>query len=123
MVIKNEDVKPATINPDLLVRFVDFAQDLYGKRQVPQLLQRGTNSALVSFSFENKLIYPNLTWELLVLVLIILLRSFLVWFSETIAIKSATIAKSQLRTAVMKHAQALGPVAINKFRANKLTNT
>ena len=80
-------------------------------------------SKLVSFSFENKLIYPNLTWELLVLVLIILLRSFLVWFSETIAIKSATIAKSQLRTAVMKHAQALGPVAINKFRANKLTNT
>ena len=80
-------------------------------------------SKLVSFSFENKLIYPNLTWELLVLVLIILLRSFLVWFSETIAIKSATIAKSQLRTAVMKHAQALGPVAINKFRVNKLTNT
>lgn len=80
-------------------------------------------SKMVSFSFENKLIHPDLNKELLIIVLIALLRSFLVWFSETIAIKSATIAKSQLRNEVMKHAQVLGPVAINKFRVNKLANT
>jgi len=56
LLIKNEDVKSSTINPDLLVRFVDFSQDLYGKRQVPQLLQRGTDSALVSFSLDDNFI-------------------------------------------------------------------
>jgi DNA polymerase-3 subunit beta len=49
IVFKDEDVKPATFNPDLLVRFVDVSEDLYGKRQIPHVLQRGTQSAIVSF--------------------------------------------------------------------------
>jgi DNA polymerase-3 subunit beta len=49
LVFKDEDVKPATFNPDLLVRFVDLSEDLYGKRQIPMILQRGTQSAIVSF--------------------------------------------------------------------------
>jgi DNA polymerase-3 subunit beta len=49
LVFKDEDIKPATFNPDLLVRFVDVSEDLYGKRQIPHVLQRGTQSAIVSF--------------------------------------------------------------------------
>ena len=49
MVIKDEDVKPATFNPDLLVRFVDVSEELYGKRQIPMVLQRGSQSSIVSF--------------------------------------------------------------------------
>ena len=49
MVIKDEDVKPATFNPDLLVRFVDVSEELYGKRQIPMVLQRGNQSSIVSF--------------------------------------------------------------------------
>ena len=78
---------------------------------------------LVTFAFENKQIFPNLSNELFTLILIVIARSFLVWFNEYFAIKSASIAKSQLRQAVMKHAQELGPVAINKFRVNHLANT
>lgn len=78
---------------------------------------------LVTFAFENKQVFPNLSNELFTLILIVIARSFLVWFNEYFAIKSASIAKSQLRQAVMKHAQELGPVAINKFRVNHLANT
>ena len=49
MDIKDEDIKPATFNPDLLVRFVDVSEEIYGKRQIPMVLQRGSQSALVSF--------------------------------------------------------------------------
>lgn len=49
LVFKDDDVKPATFNPDLLVRFVDVSEELYGKRQIPHVLQRGTQSAIVSF--------------------------------------------------------------------------
>ena len=49
MVFKDEDIKPATFNPDLLVRFVDFSEEIWGKRQVPSLIQRGDQSILVSF--------------------------------------------------------------------------
>ena len=49
MVFKDEDVKPATFNPDLLVRFVDVSEELYGKRQIPMGLQRGNQSSIVSF--------------------------------------------------------------------------
>lgn len=49
MVFKDEDIKPATFNPDLLVRFVDFSEEIWGKRQVPSLIQRGNQSILVSF--------------------------------------------------------------------------
>jgi DNA polymerase-3 subunit beta len=49
MVFKDEDVKPATFNPDLLVRFVDVSEELYGKRQIPMVLQRGSQSSIVSF--------------------------------------------------------------------------
>jgi DNA polymerase-3 subunit beta len=49
MVIKAEDIQPATFNPDLVSRFVDVSEELYGKRQIPQILQRGSQSALVAF--------------------------------------------------------------------------
>ena len=49
MVFKDEDIKPSTFNPDLLVRFVDMSEEIWGKRQVPSLTQRGTDSCLVSF--------------------------------------------------------------------------
>ena len=49
MVIDPEDIKPATFNPDLLVRFVDVSEELYGKRQIPMVLQRGSQSSIVSF--------------------------------------------------------------------------
>lgn len=49
MVFKEEDIKPATFNPDLLVRFVDFSEEIWGKRQIPSLIQRGNQSILVSF--------------------------------------------------------------------------
>lgn len=78
---------------------------------------------LVTFAFQNQQVYPNLFNELFNLALIVIARSFLIWLNEFIAIKSASIAKSQLRQAVMKHAQELGPVAINKFRVNHLANT
>ena len=49
MVFKDDDVKPSTFNPDLLVRFVDVSEELYGKRQIPMVLQRGNQSSIVSF--------------------------------------------------------------------------
>ena len=49
MVFKDEDLKPSTFNPDLLVRFVDVSEELYGKRQIPMVLQRGSQSSIVSF--------------------------------------------------------------------------
>jgi DNA polymerase III subunit beta len=49
MVINPEDIQPATLNPDLLSRFVDVSEELYGKRQTPMVLQRGSQSALVAF--------------------------------------------------------------------------
>jgi DNA polymerase III sliding clamp (beta) subunit (PCNA family) len=56
LVFKEEDIKPATFNPDLLSRFVDFSEEIYGKRQIPQLLQRGTNSIIVSFSLDDNFV-------------------------------------------------------------------
>ncbi len=50
LVFKSEDEKPATFNPDLLVRFVDLSEELYGKRQIPNVLQQGTGSCIVEFS-------------------------------------------------------------------------
>jgi DNA polymerase-3 subunit beta len=49
MVFKDEDVKPSTFNPDLLVRFVDVSEELYGKRQIPMILQRGDQSSIACF--------------------------------------------------------------------------
>jgi len=49
MIFKDEDVKPSTFNPDLLVRFMDVSEELYGKRQIPMVLQRGSQSSIVSF--------------------------------------------------------------------------
>jgi len=49
MVFKDEDIKPSTFNPDLLVRFMDVSEELYGKRQIPMVLQRGNQSSIVSF--------------------------------------------------------------------------
>jgi DNA polymerase-3 subunit beta len=50
LVIKDEDIAPAVFNPDLLIRFMDASEEIWGKRQVPQILQRGDKSAIVSFS-------------------------------------------------------------------------
>lgn len=47
--IKNEEIAPSTFNPDLVSRFVDVSEELWGKRQIPQILQRGDKSALVGF--------------------------------------------------------------------------
>jgi hypothetical protein len=49
----SDDNKPATFNPDLLVRFVDFSEDYFGKRQVPMLLQQGIKCCIVSFGLED----------------------------------------------------------------------
>ena len=49
LVFKSEDEKPACFNPDLLIRFVDLSEELYGKRQIPNVLQRGSQSSIVSF--------------------------------------------------------------------------
>jgi DNA polymerase III subunit beta len=49
MMVKAEDIQPSTFNPDLVSRFVDVSEELYGKRQIPQILQRGNQSALVGF--------------------------------------------------------------------------
>lgn len=56
LVFKEEDIKPATFNPDLLSRFVDVSEEIYGKRQVPQLLQRGIDSIIVSFSLDDNFV-------------------------------------------------------------------
>jgi len=44
-----EEEKTSQLNPDLLIRFVDFSYDLLGKRQCPELFQRGSSSIIVSF--------------------------------------------------------------------------
>ncbi len=49
LVFKDADIKPSNFNPDLLVRFVDMSEEIWGKRQVPSLTQRGIDSCLVSF--------------------------------------------------------------------------
>jgi DNA polymerase-3 subunit beta len=51
-----ENNKPATFNPDLLVRFVDLSEELYGKRQVPAVLQQGTMCSIVSFCDDDSFI-------------------------------------------------------------------
>jgi len=53
LVFKSEDNAPGHYNIDLLSRFVDVSEDLYGKRQAPNILQRGNNSAIVSFSLSD----------------------------------------------------------------------
>lgn len=53
LVFKDEEKAPSTFNPDLLVRFVDVSEELWGKRQVPQVIQRGNNSGVVSFAHIN----------------------------------------------------------------------
>jgi len=50
LVFKSENEKPATFNPDLLIRFVDLSEELFGKRQVPNILQQGTDCCIVDFS-------------------------------------------------------------------------
>jgi len=50
LVIKPEEIAPSNFNPDLLVRFVDVSEELWGKRQVPQITHRGMSSGIVSFS-------------------------------------------------------------------------
>ena len=56
LVFKDEDIKPSTFNPDLLSRFVDLSEDLYGKRQIPNLLQRGLDSVIVSFGLADNFV-------------------------------------------------------------------
>jgi DNA polymerase-3 subunit beta len=56
LVFKSEDEKQSTYNPDLLVRFVDVSEELFGKRQIPAVLQRGNSSGIVSFSLDDSFI-------------------------------------------------------------------
>lgn len=56
LVFKPEENTPGTYNPDLLVRFVDVSEELFGKRQIPAVLQRGTSSAIVSFPLDDDFI-------------------------------------------------------------------
>jgi DNA polymerase-3 subunit beta len=50
LVFKSEDEKPASFNPDLLIRFVELSEELYGKRQIPNVLQQGTSCCIVDFN-------------------------------------------------------------------------
>jgi DNA polymerase-3 subunit beta len=56
LVFKSEDEKQSTYNPDLLARFVDVSEELFGKRQIPAVLQRGNSSGIVSFSLDDSFI-------------------------------------------------------------------
>jgi len=50
LVFNSEEIAPSNFNPDLLVRFVDVSEELWGKRQVPQVTHRGILSGVISFS-------------------------------------------------------------------------
>lgn len=50
LVFNDADIMPATYNIDLLSRFVDVSEELWGKRQVPQIMQRGNQSGVVTFN-------------------------------------------------------------------------
>lgn len=50
LVFNSEDEKPSTFNPDLLIRFVELSEELYGKRQIPNLLQQGNDRCIVDFN-------------------------------------------------------------------------
>lgn len=50
LVFKSEDEKPASFNPDQLIRFVELSEELYGKRQIPNVLQQGTSCCIVDFN-------------------------------------------------------------------------
>lgn len=78
---------------------------------------------LITTAFQQGGNIQNLGQSLFFLLALILARSFLIWLNEVLAIRSASVAKSQLRNAVMKHAQRLGPVQIAKFKPSQLTNT
>lgn len=56
LVLSSEDAAPSNFNPDLMVRFVDASEELFAKRQVPNLFQRGNSSAVVSFSIDNSFV-------------------------------------------------------------------
>lgn len=56
LVLSSEDIAPSNFNPDLLVRFVDASEELYGKRQIPNLFQRGNSSGVVSFSLDDSFV-------------------------------------------------------------------
>jgi hypothetical protein len=50
LVFKSEEIAVSTFNIDLLSRFVDASEEIWGKRQVPQVMHRGNSSGIVSFS-------------------------------------------------------------------------
>ena len=56
LVFKSEDNAPSHYNIDLLSRFSDASEDLFGKRQTPYILQRGNNSAIVSFALDDSFV-------------------------------------------------------------------
>jgi DNA polymerase-3 subunit beta len=47
-VLKDEDAKPANFNPEYLLAFMQAAEDLTGKKQVPRVFHQGSNAALVA---------------------------------------------------------------------------
>lgn len=56
LVLSSTDVSPGHYNIDLLSRFVDVSEELFGKRQAPSILQRGNNSAIVSFALDDSFV-------------------------------------------------------------------
>jgi|688.fasta_scaffold677463_1 DNA polymerase-3 subunit beta len=53
LVLCSTDVSPGHYNIDLLSRFVDVSEELFGKRQTPSIFQRGNSSAVVSFALDE----------------------------------------------------------------------
>ena len=47
LVLKDEDVKPSHFNPEYLMAFMQAAEDITGKKQIPRIIQRGEDAAVV----------------------------------------------------------------------------
>lgn len=47
LVLKDEDIKPSHFNPEYLMSFMQASEDITGKKQIPRIIQRGEDSAVV----------------------------------------------------------------------------
>jgi DNA polymerase III sliding clamp (beta) subunit (PCNA family) len=47
-ILRDEDAKPASFNPEYLLAFMQAAEDLTGKKQTPRVFHQGNNAALVA---------------------------------------------------------------------------
>lgn len=46
-VLKDEQTKPSHFNPEYLMSFMQASEDITGRKQIPRIIQRGEDSALV----------------------------------------------------------------------------